>query len=787
MHEAAQLLVLRHRPYAVGTTKGDSVKFCVLGPVEVWLEGRRLPPFARKPTALLTAGLLDAGSVVPVDRLIEAIWGTAPPTTAAKLVQSYIARMRQALHRAGAHDTILTCPGGYLFQPEAGALDLARFQNLVDRGRAEAARGEYGSAAETLDAGLRLWRGPALGSPATWVLQIEATRLEEMRLATVEAMLEARLESGDPARTVGELTRLVAEFPLRERLRALLMTALERAGRRADALRVYREGHRQLRAELGIEPGRELKDLHTRLLTADSAPAEAIVEQPRRAVALEPARQPVLPGADGAGAPPPPPAQLPAAVQRLTGREAEAARLESVLLNGGQHATVCVVHGMPGIGKTALALHTAHRLTAHFPDGRLYADLHGSDPAGAADPSEIAAGFLRALGTAPGRIPAAFPERAAAFRTLLAKQRILVVLDDAAGERQIRELLPGAGSRGAVLITSRRALPGLDAVERVAPRILNSCQTLELLARLTGRSRVAAEPRAAAEIARLSGGLPLAVRIIGSRLGARRRWPLRVLADRLSDEHTRLSELACGDLGVRSAIGISYRALPEPESRVLRRLAVLESPDFAPWVAAPLAAVGLPEAERLVDRLADAHLLEPLGADGTGQVRYRFHELVRLYARERAEHEEAADHLPAAVSRLLQTWLALIRAIGPAESAGVLRTVPEGSDSTLAARLLRDPGRWLEAEQDGLVAAVELAVRLDLREEACGLASALVDVTNRVSTRFDAWRSVEGAAPDPARPAGPPVWRGPSAHRARAVVLRAGPSRRRPLTLAARR
>ncbi len=713
----------------------------MLGPVEVWAHGQRLPPFPRKPTALLTAGLVEAGKLVSVDRLVDAVWGDRPPASAAKLVQGYVLRLRQVLHSTDAREVITTRPRGYVFEPEEGQLDLQLFQALLERGRAEAARGEHGGAADLFEKALGLWRGPALGAPTTSVLQAEATRLEEIRLATVERMLDARLELGGGAELVGDLAGLVAEHPLRERLRVLLITALDRCGRRADALRVYRDGRRRLHAELGIEPGPELREVHARLLAADQPAGAGTVGEARARWEVRTRREP------GEA---PAPVQLPAPPKWLTGRETEMARLEAALREGSEHGRVCVVHGMAGVGKTALALHVAHRVATAFPDGQLHAGLGGGDPAQTADPAEVLAGFLRALGIGPGRIPPSLPERAAAFRTLLAGLRVLVVLDDAAGEEQVRSLLPGAGSGSAVLISSRRALHGLDSVERVGLEVLNPADALQLLARLTGPDRTTSEPEAAAEIAKLSGGLPLALRIAGSRLGTRSAWPLGALAERLRDEHVRLDEMASGDLDVRAGIEVSYRALPESERLVFRRLGILESPDLAPWVAAPLAGIDVSDAERLVDRLADAHLLEPLGADRTGRVRYRFHDLVRLYARERADLEDTRQDRSSALSRLLRTWLTLTRRAGDLDPTGVPHLVPqgagEGTDMGLGGRLLADPRAWLRAEHGSLVAGVVLAARLGLDEEACDLATALVQASFRVNNQFEEWQRTHDAA-----------------------------------------
>ncbi|GAB2982313.1 hypothetical protein GCM10023080_055640 [Streptomyces pseudoechinosporeus] len=733
------------------------MEFRLLGPVEVWASGRPLAPFARKPTALLTAGLLDAGRVVSVDRLIDAVWGEGPPDTAAKLVQSYVSRLRQVLHRPDRPEVIVTRPGGYLFLAGQDGLDVRRFQELLERGRTEAGKGEHTTAANTLKAALSLWRGPALGGPATSSLQLEAALLEEMRMTAVEEMLDARLAAGGGAELVGELTRLVAGQPLRERLRGLLMAALHRCGRRAEALRVYRDGHRVLRTELGIEPSHALRDLHARLLTGDARdtarPADGVpgIGNRTRTPATTPAEHqeehqketrrstapsapvptptravpPVRRGRPGRRPGLPPPAQLPAPPRRLTGRDAEADHLVSALLDTDTDTgpRLCVVHGMAGVGKSALTLEVANRLAAAFPDGQLYAELCGADPAQAVPPDRILGGFLRALGVRPARLPASTAERAAAYRSLLAGRRVLVVLDDAAGEHQVRPLFPGAGA-SAVLVSSRRTLPGLEVTARVGLEVLDREQTLRLLGRLVGHDRLTAEATAAAEIARLSGGLPLAVQVVGSRLRTSDRWRLRTLADRLRDESHRLDELACGDLDVRASIEVGYRALPERERRAFHRLGMLDLPDFAAWVAGPLLAVDLPSAQHLVERLAEARLLEPLGVDEAGQTRYRFHDLVRLYARERAEREVTPEQRRAAVSRLLHSWLTLVCRAGAIEAGGTVHLKPraagDAADPTLAAMLLDRPRAWLASEHTSLVTAVDRAAGLGLDEQACG-------------------------------------------------------------------
>ncbi|MEU1179531.1 BTAD domain-containing putative transcriptional regulator [Streptomyces sp. NPDC005820] len=671
------------------------MEFRVLGPVEVWGAGRRLPAFARKPTALLAAGLVDAGRVVPVDRLVDAVWGEDPPATAAKLVQSYVAALRRVLHRPGRTPVIVTRPSGYLFQPAEEELDLWLFQELVERSRLETGRGRHTAAADALERALGLWRGPALGGPRTPALRVEATRLEEMRTAAAERLMDARLQAGGGAELIGELTRLVSEHPLRERLRGLLMVALYRAGRRADALAVYRDCGRLLRRELGVEPGRELAELHAQLLAADVlGPGSGLP-------GLAP--DPVAVTAAGGGFRTP--EQLPAAVGTLTGRRTESERLVAALTQAedGVRAPgrVCVVHGMGGVGKSALALHVAHRVAASFPDGRLYADLRGGDLVRAAGPGEIVAEFLRALGVRAEHVPGALSERTALYRTVLARRRVLVVLDDAAGDRQVQPLLPGTGG-SAALVTSRRRLTGLDASALVRLGALGVRATVELLGSLVGSERVAAEPSAALDLARLCGGLPLAVRVVGSRLGARQRWPLAGLAARLRDEHRRLDELCSGDLDVRAGIARSYRGLAARERLAFRRLGLLGPVDLAPWLGAPLLGVSVPEAERLVEALVEAHLLEVLVPDDSGRIRYRFPDLVRLYAEERACAEDSAPERWAAVERAVRLWLTLVRHAAHQEpQPGRGSRAPEGSEPDWS-RSLERPRRLLDRVEAGV-------------------------------------------------------------------------------------
>ena len=417
---------------------------------------------------------------------------------------------------------------------------------------------------------------------------------------------------------------------------------------------------------------------------------------------------------------------------------------------------ISAIAGKAGVGKTALAVRVAHRLRPRFPDGQLYVNLRGAE-AQALDPAEVLAGFLRALGVEGAVIPEGLEERVRLYRSRLADRRVLVVLDNAASEAQVRPLLPG--SHGcAVLVTSRARLGGLEAAHSLTLDVLDPDQAVALLAKLAGPGRVAAEPEAAQQIVRLCGWLPLAVRIAGARLAGRPHWRLALLAERLADEHRRLDELATGDLEVRASVALSYHGRGEQERRLFRLLGLLAAPSFPAWVAAALLDIGLAEAEGLLERLVDAQLVEAAGQDQAGQLRYRLHDLLRVYARERLHAEEPASAQQASLERVLQAYLTL------AEQADALLE-PSGlnhyggdpargpRDHPAAAIVERDPLGWLEAERASLVAAVEQACDAGLGELGWRLADALAGFF-QLRAHWDDWQHTHALALAAARRAG---------------------------------
>ncbi|AWS43162.1 BTAD domain-containing putative transcriptional regulator [Streptosporangium sp. 'caverna'] len=701
----------------------------LLGPVEVWSDGQQVPVGGAKPRALLAALLLETGRVVTVDKLIRVIWEDDPPPSARGVLQTYVASLRRAFADAGLPDIIISHRLGYLAQIVPDALDRDVVERLVAEGRQSVRDGEHKEAGEIFRTALGLWRGEALDGIGSVYLRAEAARLEELRLAITEEWAAANLAAGQDKQLIDELTKLVALHPTRERLRRDLMMALYRLGRQADALAVYQQGRQVLIEELGIEPGPELRQAQKSILRSDPAlasPAKAAARMPR---------------------------QLPSPLPDFTGRAEELAALLHCLTRPAT-TPICVISGQGGAGKSALALRTAHEIAHFYPDGQLHVELRGTThvPASAED---VLGRLLRELEPPGVPLPLTLEERAGRYRTLLADRRKLIVLDDAASEAQVRPLLPGGQGCG-VIVTSRNRLAGLDGAMFVDLGMLLPEAAIDLLIRIAGADRIAADLDAARHIVQQCGGLPLALRVAGARLASRRRWSVRRLADRLADEQHRLDELAAGDLEVRTSIALSYDMLSAAEKRMLRRLGLLGLPSFPIWVAAIVVGAGLREAERLLEQLVDASLVDEVGPDAAGQARYRLHDLIRLFAGERARAEEAAQELTAMVEKVLGGWLWLIERLSETVSTGAIpRRAALGQahpvDDDVALLALADPQAWFRSEEESLIVAVELAAAMDLDQLAVELASTLSSVALEGSQYvfddpFTAWHRTHEAA-----------------------------------------
>ncbi|MEV0384795.1 BTAD domain-containing putative transcriptional regulator [Nonomuraea sp. NPDC050643] len=662
-----------------------------MGPLEVTASGRPVTVAGRSQRELLGVLLLRANGLVPIDFLVEALWPDRPPASARRQVQNGVGRLRRTLEGGGVPATALeTRPGGYLLRASPDELDAFSFGRYVEEGRRLGAARRLAEAVARLRAALALWRGVPLDDLEGHFVVSRARRLQEDHLAVLEECLALELRLGRHHEVVGELAALVEEHPLRERPRALLMTALHRCGRTAEALAEYRQARAVLVSELGLEPGAELRDLELAILTGslEPAPAQAAGGEPR----------------------PPRPRLLPPDIADFTGRDELVDRLETLLRGGGDATAVVVVDiaGQAGVGKTTLAVHVAHRLSAAFPDGQLYVDLRGGDPAHQAGPLEVLARFLRALGAHGSEVPQGLEERAEEYRSALAGRRVLVVLDNAVEEAQVRPLIPGMAGC-AVLITSRTRLAGLPGVRLVELGVLERGQAVELLTRIVGPDRIAPEPEAARELAGLCGHLPLALRIAGARLVTRTDWTVARLASRLADERRRLDELTYGDLEVRASLSLSHRRLSPPSRRLFHLLSHLYAPEFASWVCAALLDTTAAEAATLIDELVNAQLLQPSDAV---PLRYRLHDLIRLFA-----GESGTEDPRPAVARALGGWLALAERAHIAVSGGDFATLHGTAPRwTTALPTAADPLTWYDSERLNLVMAVRQAAESGLDE-----------------------------------------------------------------------
>jgi DNA-binding SARP family transcriptional activator len=455
-----------------------AVSIGVLGPLQVVVDGRPVALTARRLRTLLTALALSAGEPVSLDRLATVVWGESPPMDARRAVQLYVARLRRLLGR----NLIRAAPGGYVLRVEPDRVDALRFVRLLGRRVAVAdPHAERSLLAEALD----LWRGEAFtDARSTWLDDVEATRLTDLRLAALERRIELDLALRQPADLVAELQDLTARFPLRERFWEQLMTTLHRAGRRADALAAYRRLHRLLVDEVGIEPGPSVQAVQARILSEDVAPC----------------------GVN----------QLPPGVPDLTGRDTELSIVDRLLAaaDSAGHPVLVQVTGPPGAGKSALAVTAAQRARGRFPDGQLYASLRGAQ----ADPLDVLDAFLHALGADPDRIPDTLTGRSSLFRSLATGRRLLILLDDATSERQVHPLLP-AHPGCAVVIISRILLPGLECMDYLRLDALRADKALELFGRIVGPARAAADSDTSREIVELCDRLPLAIRTAGAPAG----------------------------------------------------------------------------------------------------------------------------------------------------------------------------------------------------------------------------------------------------------------------------
>jgi len=719
-------------------------EFKILGPLEVAVGSTRLELGGARQQVVLAMLLLSVNHPVDASRLEQAIYGETLPPTSRSQVHISISLLRRMFAAHGSATAISRQRHGYVLQVDDSRLDARRFTELTAAASAARAAGEAERAVAHYRDALRLWRGPALDGIDSLVVRAAATQLDEQRITAIEDRLALELDLGRDHELVNEITALTEEFPLRERLRGQLMLALYRSGRAAEALRVFRQTRQLLVEELGIEPGAELHRLQHAILTADAA-----LDPPATATTV-----PVAPELRR-------PRLLPADTADFTGRAKQVSmirqRLTRAAAGSAQLAVpVVVITGTGGLGKTSLAVHTSHLLADEFVDGQLFADLHGGTGR-PTEPAHVLERFLLALGVPGGQMPDGLDERAEAYRGLLAGRRILVVLDDATAESQVTPLIPGNGE-AAVLVTSRSVLAGLAGATRILLDVFDVGQSLDLLGRIVGTDRVRAESAPAAVVATQCGHLPLALRIAGARLAVRPHWGIQQLADRLADQARRLDELELGEIGVRASMSLSYYAADEQTRRLMRRLALFDAPVFSGWMSAALLDQPLAEADGVLDGMITAQLVETVGPGPGAAGHYRFHELIRLFARERLAAEESAAEQRAALERVLGALLHLAEAARARLNGG--SQVMLDSDAQrwplpeqLTRQLVSDPIAWFERERAALVAGVRQAAEAGLTELCWSLAMT-AETGFELRTYLDDWRQTCDVALEASRRGG---------------------------------
>ncbi|MEU5808695.1 BTAD domain-containing putative transcriptional regulator [Streptomyces sp. NPDC047718] len=669
------------------------MRFGLLGPLRVEADGIQQEVTGPKVRLLLAVLLLSANRALTVDRLLDLLWEQEPPRTANSALHNHAARLRQALGADGAC-RLRSTASGYVLTVRPGELDTEEFTVGAERAQRAWLRRDWPTAAAEAEAALALWRGEPFADVLLLADSPEGVRLRELRLQLLEWRFDACLHLGRHQNVIAELTSLVAEHPTREWLHRQLMLALHATARTAEALDVYHSLRRTLAEELGVDPGKGVRDAYQKILETEPTSSAA------------------------APAPSSAPFQLPYVSSDFIGRYRELELLTTALraIEPTQPrvsriaSPLVVISGMGGIGKTALAVRAAHQMREQYPDGQLFADMQGFGSATPRNPHDLLARFLTDLGISAANLPEHTDDRAALYRAALAERRVLILLDNARDNAQITPLIPGTGQSVAI-VTSRRTLASRTDALRIPLPPLGE-EGRELLALLCGRERIAAEPESANRILTACGGLPLALRIAGARIASRPAWPLQTLARRLTEARELPYALAVDDLAVSDAFAMSYHALTGSTrqnevaaGRAFRLLGLWPAHPLSLEAAAALLDLSLDHTTDALDILIDSHLLQSPAANA-----YRFHDLICGYVRELVRRAEPEEERAAATLRLL-TWYAA--AVHRAESLCRPQTAAPASAATTAPlpalRTAEDALAWLDREMPAIKEVVRRA------------------------------------------------------------------------------
>lgn len=683
------------------------LEFRILGPLEVHSNGMSIRIGGARQQRLLALLLLAANRVVPVERLVDELWDT-PPQSVRQQIHNAVGSLRRTMSEHTGDVHIKWTEVGYRLATPDESVDANQFLSLTREAKRLEAQGQLTEAVTVLRTALDIWRGDALAGLDGSTIENAAARLHEQRLTAVEDLMSLRLLTGEAGSVVGELRQLVAEHPLRDSLRISLMRALHRSGRQADALPVYEEGRRMLAEELGLDPSPRLREAHADVLRG----------------ATEPATTPVTPDPDGHTPPDAVRSYLPHDTTDFSGRSAELLELRAAMASTSPTAiTISAVDGMGGVGKTTLAVHLGHQVAARYPDGHYFIDLRGFTAG--TNPVSLERALDMLLGNSgvpPELVPSTLDGRSALWRSQVAGQRILLIIDNAVDAAHVRPLLPGTAG-ALVVVTSRRKLTALEGALPMSLDVLPIEDAITLFTKIAGAKRTAAEPDAVVTAIELCGRLPLAIRIAAARLRDRAGWTIADLVNRLRNYSQRVRFLQTDDRSVMAALRVSYRYLSPPQQRMFRLLSLHPGADFDAYAAAAVTGLPLDEVEQHLDSLFDDNLLKQ---DTAG--RFYFHDLIRDCSHQLLTSEEDGPQQRAALGRLLDYYLHAAHTWCQHHHNTIYRDAPQVDqvpEHIRRAFSAREAVEILDIEYGNLIAVARFAADHDWHRHAWQLACTL--------------------------------------------------------------